>query len=97
MNITINSDSSPVVVALDGRLDTLTSPQLEGELAKVTANEIDFDFAKLDYISSAGLRVLLGTQKRLSASGGKMTIKNVCKAVMDVFDITGFSSILTIN
>lgn len=97
MNITLNTDASPTTIALEGRLDTLTSPQLETELAKITATELEFDFTKLDYISSAGLRVLLGTQKRISAAGGKMTIRNVCPAVMDVFNITGFSDILTIN
>ena len=93
---TINGDSA--VVALTGRLDTTTSPDLEAALKDVigTAKFVDFDFSNLEYISSAGLRVLLATHKALSANG-KLTIKNVNDTVKEVFEITGFSDILNIE
>lgn len=84
-------------IALEGRLDTATSPALEAELksslAGVTA--LNFDFEKLEYISSAGLRVLLSAQKTMSAQG-KMTLTHVRPEVKEIFDITGFSDFLTI-
>ena len=84
-------------IALEGRLDTATSPSLEAELksslAGVTA--LNFDFEKLEYISSAGLRVLLSAQKTMTAQG-KMTLTNVRPEVKEIFDITGFSDFLTI-
>lgn len=84
-------------IALEGRLDTSTAPQLEAEintnLEGVT--EFELDFAKLDYISSAGLRVLLAAQKIMNKQGS-MKVCNVNPEIMEVFDITGFSDILTI-
>lgn len=84
-------------IALEGRLDTSTAPQLEAE---INANlegvtEFELDFAKLDYISSAGLRVLLAAQKIMNKQGS-MKVCNVNPEIMEVFDITGFSDILTI-
>ena len=84
-------------IALVGRLDTSTAPQLESE---INANlegvtEFELDFAKLDYISSAGLRVLLAAQKIMNKQGS-MRVCNVNPEIMEVFDITGFSDILTI-
>ena len=84
-------------IALEGRLDTMTSPQLEGVLGENLngVTEVIFDFAKLEYISSAGLRVLLSTQKIMDKQG-KMELSNVCEEIMEVFNITGFSEFLTI-
>ena len=98
MEIIKNLDGSKLTVALSGRLDTTTSPMLEAELktALDDVNELIFDFAKLDYISSAGLRVLLSTQKTM-AKKGTFVIKNVHPDIMEVFEITGFSDILTIE
>ena len=98
--MTINKvqDGSKLAVALEGRLDTSTAPQLEGELKDGLngVTELEFDFSKLDYISSAGLRVLLSSQKLMNKQG-TMVIKNVNETIMEVFDVTGFSDILSIE
>lgn len=85
-------------VALSGRLDTTTAPQLEAELKSSLNNikELVFDLSKLEYISSAGLRVLLAAQKVMN-SQGSMKITNVVPEIMEVFEITGFTDILTIE
>ena len=98
MTITKTQNGNAVKLALEGRLDTTTAPQLEAELkeALVGTEELEFDFAELQYISSAGLRVLLSAQKTMNKQG-KMKITNVCADIMEVFDITGFSGILTVE
>ncbi|MBQ9347765.1 MAG: STAS domain-containing protein [Oscillibacter sp.] len=97
MTITKKQDGSKLTVALEGRLDTTTAPQLEQELKQSLAGVIDFtiDMAQLAYISSAGLRVLLAAQKTMNKQG-EMVLINVNEEIMDVFDLTGFSDILTI-
>jgi len=98
LNITKNVNGSDLKVILEGRLDTTTAPQLEAELNNslggVTA--LKFDLAKLDYISSAGLRVLLSSQKTMNKQG-TMVISGVSAEVKEIFDVTGFSDILTIQ
>ena len=98
LNINQEKNGSILIVALEGRLDTTTAPQLEefvnSNIAGTT--ELYFDMAKLEYISSAGLRVLLSTQKKMNAQG-KMILKNVSEEVVEVFEVTGFSDILTIE
>lgn len=98
LNINILKDGGKAVYSLEGRLDTSTAPQLEeavnGNISEL--NDLSFDFTKLEYISSAGLRVLLSTQKTMNKQG-KMVIKNVSEEVMEIFDVTGFSDILTIE
>lgn len=98
MTINKQIEGQEAVVALEGRLDTVTAPDLEKELQEILPNitKLVFDFANLEYLSSAGLRVLLNTQKIISKVG-KMIVKNVNDTIMDVFDMTGFSSILTIE
>ncbi len=98
MTITANQKDKALEIALEGRLDTMTAPELESELNKSLpgAETLTLDFSKLDYISSAGLRVLLSAHKNMSAKGG-MKIKNVNEIVREVFDVTGFSDILTIE
>ena len=98
MEIKTKMDGSAAELVFTGRLDTTTSPQLESALVDVlaAANNITFDFAKLDYLSSAGLRVILSTHKKLKAAGGQLTVKNVNEVVMNVFNLTGFSDILNI-
>ena len=93
-----NLDGNRLTVALDGRIDTLTAPQLESELKPLLngISELVLDFAQVAYISSAGLRVLLAAQKGMRAAGGSLTIVNAVPAVREVFDITGFSDILTL-
>jgi len=98
MTITKNQNGSNLEIALEGRLDTMTAPELEKEL-KESLNGVDsltFDFSKLEYISSAGLRVLLSAHKTMSTKGG-MKVTNVNEIVREVFDVTGFADILTIE
>ena len=98
LNITQNKDNTALTVALDGRLDTTTAPQLEGELktALEGVTVLTLDMEKLEYISSAGLRVLLSAQKRMNAQG-EMKIVHVGETIMEIFEVTGFSDILTIE
>ena len=101
MTITKNLNGTTLEVALEGRLDTMTAPELEAELngsmegSMEGADSLVLDFSKLDYISSAGLRVLLSAHKAMSAKGG-MKITHVNEIVQEVFEVTGFSDILTI-
>ena len=95
MNITKKLNDGVLEIALEGRLDTNTSPQLEaelGDLSGVTA--LVMDFAALEYISSAGLRVLLAAQKTMNTQGN-MKVTNVNETIKEIFDVTGFSEILT--
>ena len=98
MNIERKQEGTALYLAPEGRLDTTTAPELE--LVLTTALEgitdMTLDFEKLGYISSAGLRVLLSTQKRMSRLG-TMKLTHVNETIMEIFDITGFSEILTIE
>ena len=98
MTITTNLNDKALEIALEGRLDTMTAPELEAELKNDMggAESLTLDFSKLDYISSAGLRVLLSAHKAMSSKGG-MKVKNVNEIVQEVLDVTGFSDILTIE
>lgn len=98
MTIEKNRNGSTLTIALEGRLDTTTAPELEKELrAGLDGVEtLVMDFAKLDYISSAGLRVLLSAHKVMSKQGA-MEVVNVNEMVMEVFEVTGFTDILTIK
>ena len=86
-------------VVLKGRLDTNTSPELEARLKeeKITEDLVVFDFKELEYISSAGLRVLLSTKKTFDAQGKKFEIHNINDVVKEVFNVTGFINILTVK
>ncbi len=98
MNINKIKDGKTLVIELEGRLDTVSAPQLEAELkSDLSGTEIlIFDFSGLEYLSSAGLRVLLSAQKVMNRQG-EMRIKNVNSVIMDIFEITGFTEILTIE
>ena len=98
MKIKKSQNESQLIIALEGRLDTLTAPQLEAELNASLDEiaELVFDFKDLEYISSAGLRVLLSAHKAMSKKGS-MKVTNVREEVMEVFELTGFSDILTIE
>lgn len=98
LNIQKNKNGTDFAIALEGRLDTTTAPQLEKELKEDVAGvtELTFDFAKLEYISSAGLRVLLSAQKIMNKQG-HMAIRNVNEDIMEIFEVTGFSDILDIK
>ncbi|MBR4322149.1 STAS domain-containing protein [Treponema sp.] len=98
MTITKKENGKSFTLSVEGRLDTLTSPELEKEINELSASAEDLvvDFAKLEYISSAGLRVLLSAHKLFAKKGG-MTITNVNETVLDIFEVTGFKDILTIK
>jgi len=97
MTINKNQEGTKLEILLEGRLDTTTSPMLETELKQALdgITELTFNFEKLEYISSAGLRILLAAQKRMSKQGS-MVVKNVNEVIAEVFEVTGFSDILTI-
>lgn len=99
MKIYKTTEADKLNLALEGRLDTTTAGELETVLKDKmeSISELILDFASLEYISSAGLRVILGAQKQINAKKGKMTVKNVNEMVMEVFVITGFVDILTIE
>lgn len=97
MKINTTIKGNDIYIELEGRLDTITSPQLETECKKIgEATSLILDFKRLEYVSSAGLRIILAAQKVMNKQG-KMIIKNVCDNIMEVFEITGFSDILTIE
>ena len=98
MNIVKNTNGTALTLALEGRLDTTTAPELEtvvkNELGDVKA--LIFDLGKLEYISSAGLRVLLSAQKIMNKQG-EMTVTGCSEEIMEIFEVTGFSDILNIQ
>ncbi|MBO5560974.1 MAG: STAS domain-containing protein [Firmicutes bacterium] len=98
MTITKTQENDKLNIALEGRLDTSTAPQLEAELKSAIdgVKELVFDITELEYISSAGLRVLLTAQKAMNKQG-KMTVKGASEAVMEIFEVTGFVDILNIE
>lgn len=98
LTIEKNTGNGVAAFSLKGRLDTMTAPSLESELktALEETKELVLDLAELDYISSAGLRVLLWAQK-VVGNEGTMKVCNVGEAVMDIFEVTGFTEILTIE
>ena len=98
MNIEKESMGTAIALKVSGRLDTTTAPTLEAAVSEAISgcDALVLDFAGLEYISSAGLRVILKAQKAMAAKGG-MTLKNVNETIMEIFEITGFSDILTIE
>ena len=98
MTIRKELNGSSLVYQLEGRLDTNTAPELEKELKQdiVPITDLVFDLKDLDYISSAGLRVLLATQKIMKRQG-KMTLRNPQEPIYEIFEVTGFTDILTIE
>lgn len=98
MNIHQTIDNGKTVLAPEGRLDTVSAPELEKIVGEVlpTTSELVFDFEKLDYISSAGLRVLLSAQKAMNKKGN-MKVCHANDTILEIFEVTGFSDILTIE
>lgn len=98
MTIEKAQNGTGYTLSLAGRLDTTTAPELEAALTPCLADaeELTLDFKELEYISSAGLRVLLSAQKVMNKQG-KMVLKNVNETVMEVFEVTGFVDILTVE
>ena len=99
MTITKTVEGSKLIIGVEGRLDTNTSPELEKELSTSLDGVTDliFDFTSLQYVSSSGLRVLLATQKNINLKGGNMVVKNANDEITEVFEITGFDQILTLE
>ncbi|MBC3803867.1 anti-sigma factor antagonist [Acetobacterium fimetarium] len=100
MNIEFRTENEKTIVDMEGRLDTNTSPGFQKDLEAYYNQEgfnLTLDFDKLDFVSSAGLRVLLLIQKKGKALNGNMVIKNVKPEIQEVFNMTGFSEILTIE
>lgn len=99
MKIKKNANGETLTLTLEGRLDSTTAHQLESELKNSLNGVAAFtmDFGALDYLSSAGLRVILAAQKQINAQKGKMVIKNVNPTIMEVFQLTGFIDILTVE
>ncbi len=97
MQVIKNQENSTITLALAGRLDTTTAPELEKEITAVPAEVtlLVLDFSALEYLSSAGLRVILAAQKKMQKQGA-MQVSGVNESVMEVFEITGFSDILNI-
>jgi len=98
LNIKEEKNASALTIALAGRLDTATAPQLDAQLKASLAGitQLVIDMNELEYVSSAGLRVLLAAQKTMNKQG-KMTVKNVRQVIREVFEVTGFVNFLTIE
>lgn len=98
MTIDKKLDGAELTIALSGRLDTITAPQLEADLKNSLpgVEHLVLDFAELAYLSSAGLRVLLGAQKQMNKQGD-MLLRNVNDTISEIFEVTGFADILTIE
>ena len=98
LNIQKTQENDSILYQLEGRLDTVTAPELEASLqeALVETTNLVLDFEKLDYISSAGLRVLLSAQKIIN-NQGTMKVIHVNGTIMEIFEVTGFNEILTIE
>ncbi|MBQ8967441.1 STAS domain-containing protein [Ruminococcus sp.] len=98
MKINKIANGSKLTIALEGRLDTSTAPDLEKEIKSCLdgVTDLTFDFSQLEYISSAGLRVLLAAQKMMNKQGN-MTITGSSEDILEIFEVTGFSDILTIK
>ena len=98
MIISKEKNGNALTLKVKGRIDTATSPKLQKEIEDSIegVETLAFDFSEMEYISSSGLSVLLSAQKKMNGQG-KMTVKNVSETVMEIFEITGFSDILTIE
>ncbi len=99
MTINKTLNETALTIEVEGRLDTVTAPELEKEVkgGLDSVQALTFDFSKLEYISSAGLRVLLTAQKLMKKKGGSMVIKGSSEDVLEIFEITGFSTLLDIE
>ena len=98
MNVSTKVENGTLFIALEGRLDTVTSQELSNELPleKRQNLDLDLDFAKLQYVSSAGLRLLVLFKKEAQATNNKMVIRNINDVVKEIFSVTGFDKILKI-
>ncbi|MCF0175460.1 MAG: STAS domain-containing protein [Bacteroidales bacterium] len=100
MNISIEKNGDAAMTAIiEGRIDTLTAPALQEELTNSWegVTELVLDFGKVEYISSAGLRVLISAEKQMASAGGRIVLKSVSPVVMEVLEMTGLSNVLHIE
>lgn len=100
MKIQKNINEIELTIKLSGRLDTTTSPELQQTVEESVTNDINsliFDFSELEYISSAGLRVMLSSQKKMNSIGGSMVVKHTNEMIYEVFETTGFTEIIQIE
>ena len=98
MQSTIKKENSVLTIAVQGRLDTVTSAELKAKLDELGYDQVDvdFDFAQVEYISSAGLRLVIALQKQVMETGNRLIIRNINKVVAEVFKVSGFDKALTI-
>jgi anti-sigma B factor antagonist len=99
MTVIQNAGAGTYVVALSGRIDTITARQIESDILSAIDEhrEVILDFANVGYVSSAGLRVLLTTHKHAQSCGGRQTLRNISADVMEIFEMTGFAGVLNIE
>ena len=100
MEINILEQNNEKIVSIKGRMDTITASDLEMKICQIWSEPnitVVFDCAEMEYISSSGLRIILSTQKHVTAAGGKFILRNVKSEVYSVIELTGFSRILTIE
>ena len=100
MEVKILEQNDQKVVVIEGRVDTVTAPELEMKVSPIwstPAITLVFDCEKLEYLSSSGLRIILSAHKQVTAKGGKFILRNLSREVRSVIDLTGFSRILTIE
>ena len=100
MEVKILEQNGEIVVAIEGRVDTVTVAELEMKITPIwekPAITMVFDCEKMEYISSSGLRIILSAHKQVTAKGGKFILRNLTREVRSVIDLTGFSRILTIE
>ena len=99
MEVKFNKQDSSLTVMISGNIDTVTAPELDSKLQENISNVKDLvlDFAAVDYISSAGLRVILMANQQMEDVDGNLTVKNVNEDVRDVFEMTGFDSLLNLE
>jgi anti-anti-sigma factor len=99
MQVTIQSENNATIAAVEGRMDAVTAPELESQLSTIIdegQTSVILDLSGLEYISSAGLRVILTTAKKLKTAQGKLVLCNLQETVKQIFEISGFCSILNI-
>lgn len=96
MEVSKTTENERLTISVVGSIDTITAPQLEAEVKTEGLKELVFDLSRVTYVSSAGLRVFLMVHKKMAQAGGRMLIATPQEAVRHVFDLTGFSKILTI-
>lgn len=99
MNIVEKKEGNAIILEVEGRVDTVASPQLESAVKGIPEDvrELIIDLEKTEYVSSAGLRVLLGAQKKMNSSNGSLIVRHVNDIVMEIFEVTGFIDFLTIE